>query len=69
MHTPTFSMISQTRSPLPCSLMAMHLLCHACRPAKPLCSRLAGLWRRSLGTNYARWAFQPRRIFEPVSVA
>src|SRR5215831_9710658 len=35
----------------------------------PLQPRLAGLWRRSLGTNYARWAFQPRRIFEPVSVA
>ena len=27
MHTPTFSMMSQTRSPLPCSLTAMHLLC------------------------------------------
>src|SRR5262249_18747907 len=56
--------------------LAATLLAHVDAPfvsrlpaCEALCSRLAGLWRRSQGTNYAWWAFQPRRIFEPVSVA
>src|SRR4029450_310532 len=70
MHTPTFSMMSQTRSLLSCLLMSMDLsfLRQRAAPRAPFAAAPAGLRRPHLGTNCARPAFQQRQIFELVYV-